>query len=312
MPERVDPGSLSPNALLILLAIDALESNGIISSPKSDDVGALLGTNAAWVHRHGKHLESPGYGAPSFATLSSNGHCFTNDAGKDLARLLRCGAPPDVEPPTNCGCGCGQAGGCIGGRQIYECGIVKQWCPDHVPGLDKPEIAPRSRKAQHEGVWISVTPCMESRLRRYGREVPANDTSDGTNLLPGLPVTANLGSNAKQVYMQVEGVVMAAAAGIALVSWPSSVGGPAVEAEIFRASQLILPGALDTTGLSAHQNVVLSAYRDGTATFERDADGILSGTIDNRRINPRTTEILEARSLVADTPWEANNAPRMR
>lgn len=302
-------GQLAPNALLIVAVIDALQSTGSTASPKSDVVGWMAGRrDGAWVHRHGKDLDATeGLG---LATLSVNGHCFLTRDGHELAARLRSG-PPTSEPPARCSCGAGREGPCMGGRQLFSCGVVSQFCPDAVPGLPKAEIAPRSRKAQHEGVWFTPNGCPVYAARRgRGPAERFSETFDGTRLVPGLPVLASHGSGARHLYGEEEGTVLAAAGGTALVSWPAVRGRPAVVADIVGGHQLVLPGALDLSGLTDYQQEVSKAALRGDGRFEQEEGGAWTGYVDGRKVHPRTMEILAERGLFNREPAaDAENAP---
>jgi hypothetical protein len=289
---------LTPNAILILLAVDASRVVGRASS-KSDGVAWTLGKDAAWMHRHGKAIAGP----DGLVDLSPNGHVSTTARGKAVARRLRA-LPPASPPPDACRCGAGRRGPCVGGRQMFGCGKVAQWCPDSVPWLPPVEIAARSRRAHHDGLWFEASPCGRLRLS-YGRTAPRSETSDGTPLVPGLPVEMNHGSGQKHRLGGEVGEVVAAAEGKALVSWPASFERSALEAEIVDSVHLVVPGMVDETGLSDHQEAVLRAARIGDATFLIDVDGRWSGQMGGRAINPRTIQILVERGLLEGETAEA-------
>jgi len=247
MPADEELETLPANALLLVSVIGALSRTGATSSPKSDDVGWMIGQDASWVHRHGRLLK---HGAGlGLATLSMNGHCFLSSTGEALARRLR-SAEPDAGPPASCHCcGAERAGPCIHGRQLCGCGLVAQWCPDHVPGLQRPEVPSRSRRAQHTGMWFQATNCRRGLARCPGPEA-VSETCDGTPLMAGLPVLVSYGSGARHLLGDTEGTVEASANGVAMVSWPAVGGRSAMEADIVKAGDLVLSGALDMTGLS--------------------------------------------------------------
>ena len=328
-PEALSAAAdLTPNALLVISAISGLGRTGQ-ASPKSDDAGWAVGTNAAWVRRHGRalqvHYDGTAGGHVGFADLSVNGHCSLTRDGMALASLLRT-AVPDREPRAGCsGCGRPRVASVHSGRQLYACGNVAQWCPAAVPGLDAPEIPARSRKSQHDGTWHRVTGC--GGLRRMSRnEIEESRTSDGRALGPGSPVTVNHGSPAKGRMGDLRGIVAAAANGTVLVDWEACEGRGEILGDVFAATELATPGVPDATGLSEYQVALLEAYRRNEVTIlledgkvvapgrfnrERSDAKKLEGMraaglavpralLDGRPIPRRSVEILAARGLIEE------------
>jgi len=288
----IPPGAetLLPNALLIVAAIDAGQLTGSHYSQMSDEIGGAIHKNAAWVRRHGKPIDSElrNCAAPQWANLSPRSYCSLRLDGIMLARLLR-SAEPNEQPLQGCrwcGTSRGPVGDIYGCRQLYSCGSVQQWCPDQVPGLPKPEIPPRLRSAQHQGVWFRAFPC--SKLQRsFDRP---NVTSDGVEPIPGMLVDLNRGSGAYGLYQT--GTVLASASGTALVSWPD------LPADIVETSQLITPGAKDNTGLTDYQAKVCAAIRDGRLVLTNEG-GVQVGRIDGAKICADALAVMRERGFLA-------------
>ena len=302
--------NLTPNALAIIAAIGALDFIDHTSSPKTYQVGAALGQNEAWVRRHGKAVNTTTHvrnGSPRLADLSANGHCSLESDGKELARLLRC--TPATEPPARCGaCGAPPVGKVHAGRQLFACGLVRQFCPDHVPGYPRAEVSPRSMKAQHTGMWFVASRCGGNyqggrwpSWARWERDVRTSLSVDNVELVPGAIVSASRGSNnAFARYGNVRGEVLEAANGTALVSWPAVGDHPAVEAEIMAVTSLITPGAPDPSCLSDYQADLWRAIQAKEVILELNAEqGTYGGRFNDRVINPRALEVLiECRLLL--------------
>lgn len=303
--------ALLPNALLIIAALDALRRH-VGPSPKTDEVGASLKKNAGWVRRHGAPLDL------HLATLSTNGHCFLGEEGLRVARALREGVP-SAPPPARCGwCGSLPAGPVLAGRQLYACGRVMQWCPDHIPGLPKAEVPKRSAKFQHSGTWLRASGC----CKHFHRHPSAFDhdathvvaTSDGQEIRPGALVSANHGSGFHDLYGRVVGTVVAVAAGTVLVDWPQVAFErwdgphvvPAVRSDIVDARHLITPGAPDETGLSDYQAKLWGAIKANRVLLEVNADGTWGGNLGRRKIVPRSLEVLMEHRLLEPPPVPAH------
>lgn len=287
----IPPGAetLLPNALLIVAAIDAAQLTGSHFSRMSGEIGHMVGKNAPWVRRHGKPIDSDWRddAAPRWADLSRNGYCSLRRDGIILARLLRL-AEPGEQPPQCCWwCGSSSrpVGDIYGCRQLYSCGSVRQWCPDHVPGLPKPEIPPRLRSAQHQGVWFLAFPCSKAR-RSFDRP---NVTSDGVEPLPGMLVALNRGSGAHGLYQT--GTVLAAASGTALVSWPD------LPADIVETDQLITPGAKDDTGLTDYQAKVCAAIQEGRLVLSKEG-GVQMWRIDGAKVRADALAVMRERGFL--------------
>lgn len=327
----LDFGVLTPNALLVVAAIDALNGTGVTSSPKSDDVAWAVGKDAAWVHRHGNVLcgifgwhEVPrGEGADAdafdelaatpeaqrmarperepvrwalrIADLSPNGHCSLSTFGQGLARKLRSARPAQPAPASCRRCGAAPAGEVVAGRQIYACGRVDQWCPDAIPDMERAQVPARSRKAQHEGMWFRAMPCSGSKRR-------TDVTADGSPLAVGLQVSASFGSGAHQRYGQVAGTVRAHASGVALVDWPETERGGALTGDAILGERLVVPGAPDPTGLSDYQARLWDAIRRDQVLLEVSDTGVYLGKFERRAIGARALEVLIEHRLLAPPP----------
>jgi hypothetical protein len=305
MPAAAPPGAdaLLPNALLVIAALDALNGPEFTCSAKTDNIGSAVGKNAAWVRRHAAAAAPAGeryWSSEHFLSLSPNGHSSVTPKGRAVARLLRA-APPAEPPRAACPhCGAARVGDVHGGRQLYACGRVMQWCPASLPGSAAPEVPARSKKAQHNGTWFRACGCGWNRPGYWNawHDKPSERTSssDGMELRPGAPVSANMGSAAFGSHGGRTGVVWAAANGTVLVDWDDD------EAAIFAARGLLTPGAPDETGLSDYQGRLWAAIRDGGVMLEINDDATWGGKFEGRTIVPRALEVLIEHRLLEPCP----------
>ena len=291
---------LLPNTLLVLSALDALDTHGSPTGTKH--VAWSLGKSRGWVRRYGEAVDDRNGEGASLCHLSVNGSCSMLREGRALAALLRTSVP-SVPPQSGCyRCGSGRVGGVHHARALYACGAVWQWCPPGVSGGPAYDMPARSRKSQHTGTWFPAAVCGRSGYRSLLPEKEAG-TCDGVALTPGMSVWAGHASGMLPAYAEVDGTVLDGANGVALVSWPAVGDNPAVAAAIMPHQTLVSPGGRDGTNLSAYQDEVWEAIRCGTAVLVKDeALDHWKGTMGGRAIGARALEVMVERRILQPVP----------
>lgn len=264
---------LLPNERLILAALDAATSS------RTDAVAAMIGKNAAWLWRHGRHMNG------TLIDLICNGYVFIRNEGRVVATALR-GETPDRPPRDRCpdhSAGAPVFPNPAAGRQLYACGCVYQWC-----GQGDSQRR-RGKSGQHEGIWFTA---------RYGRRHKDAPAFDGASLSAGMTMQVTNASGRHDRKGRL-GIIVAAAADVALVDWPATAAVPAIQADIVEARHLITPGAPDASDLTDYQKRVLDAIRRNEALLTPTPDGGVTGSMAGRTIPAKSLAALLERRLIA-------------
>jgi hypothetical protein len=283
--DAVPPASLSPNALLILAALDRYSFFGRSGSPKTASIAAACGESPAWVLRHGRPLTVGGQGV-RYAALSSNGYCWLEPPGAALARRMRNAA---AEPHL------AADGIPHGSFRLRDDGTVLRWVADHLPGLPRAPLPFHSERAHHAGRWITAIRPGEFCGRYWQGMAEVNGAvpsvfQDNSPVEVGAEVVVCRRAAKPD---SKPGILLAAANGSAIVRF-------AEHGLVAMPTNLLLTAtALDGSDLTPAQQSVFNAVRRGRATIRRDGDGRVEIELAGARVLPATVQVLVDRGLVS-------------